>query len=394
MTLARTCKQLQDLGVTKSGYYFIDPDGSGVGIPPVEVFCDMKSGTTRIDHDLEGEQQVSPCRERGCFVRAVNYAIPMKQLEAIILMSSHCEQYIRYDCKMAPLNSDNESNAWWMDRHETLHFYWSGEGDVESYLGYEGVCYCYHQEICLREDVKCNCDAGEEVWTYDDGQLTDRHQLPVTKLNFGNTDNEGQDARFLLGPLFCSGEEPPPLEMDSCESLWRSRATGPGYQMVRGREDTYPRVVYCDMDKLPGHNGFQRIFGSPGNLREFVAFDAFLTNAIEDNYRYIGFTGTIVNIGEAFDVDDGIFTVPVTGTYLFSAHGMPRRNKPFNIQIHRNSLPVASFSNGKSGEGMAGQSVILEVVAGDEVRLYNSGGEIAGDQGAPDSYFHFVGVLL
>ena len=75
MTLARTCKQLQDLGVTKSGYYFIDPDGSGVGIPPVEVFCDMKSGTTRIDHDLEGEQQVSPCRERWCFVRAVNYAI-------------------------------------------------------------------------------------------------------------------------------------------------------------------------------------------------------------------------------------------------------------------------------------------------------------------------------
>ena len=84
----------------------------------------------------------------------------------------------------------------------------------------------------------------------------------------------------------------------------------------------------------------------------------------------------------------------MTGTYLFSAHGMPKRNKPFNIQIHRNSLPVASFSNGKSGKGMAGQSVILEVVAGDEVRLYNSGGEIAGDQGAPDSYFHFVGVLL
>jgi hypothetical protein len=29
-----------------------DPDGSGVGAPPVEVFCDMKTGTTRIDHQL------------------------------------------------------------------------------------------------------------------------------------------------------------------------------------------------------------------------------------------------------------------------------------------------------------------------------------------------------
>ena len=394
MTLARTCKQLKDLGVKESGHYFIDPDGSGVGIPPVEVFCDMKSGTTRINHELKGEQQVSPCRERGCFVRAVNYAIPMKQLEAIILMSSHCEQYIRYDCKMAPLNSDNESNAWWMDRHEKLHFYWSGSGDVESYLSYEGVCYCHHQQICLTEDVKCNCDAGEEAWTYDDGQLTDRNQLPVTKLNFGNTDTEGQDARFQLGPLFCSGEEPLPLEMDSCDSLWRSTATGPGYQMIKGKDDTYPKVVYCDMDKLPGNNGFQRTFGSPGNLREFVAFDAFLEDAIEDNYRYIGFTGTLVNIGEAFDVADGIFTVPVTGSYLFSAHGMPKRNKPLNIQIHRNSQPVASFSNGKSGEAMVGQSVILEVAVGDEIRLFNSGGEIAGDQGTPDSYFHFIGVLL
>jgi hypothetical protein len=29
-----------------------DPDGSGVGAAPVEVFCDMKTGTTRIDHEL------------------------------------------------------------------------------------------------------------------------------------------------------------------------------------------------------------------------------------------------------------------------------------------------------------------------------------------------------
>ncbi len=33
---------------------------------------------------------------------------------------------------------------------------------------------------------RCNCDSGELVWTYDDGELTDRGQLPVTKLNFGN----------------------------------------------------------------------------------------------------------------------------------------------------------------------------------------------------------------
>ena len=98
----------------------------------------------------------------------------------------------------------------------------------------------------------------------------------------------------------------------------------------------------------------------------------------------------------------------MTGTYLFSAHALPARNKPFNVQLHRNrwrrrhwtsltfssSRPVASLSNGKSGLSMAGTSVVLEVVEGDEVRLYNSGGEIEGDGVTPDFHFHFIGVLL
>ena len=63
------------------------------------------------------------------------------------------------------------------------------------------------------------------------------------------------------------------------------------------------------MSKLPGNPGFQRNFSSPGNLRDFVAFDAFLRSPVEDNYRYIGFTDTLVNIGEGFLTKDGIFKV-------------------------------------------------------------------------------------
>ena len=79
--------------------------------------------------------------------------------------------------------------------------------------------------------------------------------------------------------------------------------------------------------------------------------------------------------------------VPVTGTYLFSAHGLPQRNRPFNVQLHRNRLvssrspsrspscshdppsrPLATLSNGKVGQSMPGMSVVLEVVQGDEIR--------------------------
>ena len=45
---ARTCFELKSMGVTITGRYFLDPDGSASGLgpkdPPVEVYCDMSTG--------------------------------------------------------------------------------------------------------------------------------------------------------------------------------------------------------------------------------------------------------------------------------------------------------------------------------------------------------------
>ena len=46
--------------------------------------------------------------------------------------------------------------------------------------------------------------------------------------------------------------------------------------MVKEGVEKFPKVVFCDMRKLPSEVGFQRTFGSPGNLRHFAAFDASL----------------------------------------------------------------------------------------------------------------------
>ena len=78
----------------------------------------------------------------------------MSQLEALILLSGGCEQYIKYDCKAAPLNSNNESNAWWMDRQDQLHFYWSGDGEREEEMDYQGYCYCHNRGNCQDNTVK------------------------------------------------------------------------------------------------------------------------------------------------------------------------------------------------------------------------------------------------
>ena len=72
-------------------------------------------------------------------------------------------------------------------------------------------------KIVSRQDVRCNCDAGEEIWRLDEGTLTDRRHLPVTKLNFGHLEEEHQQATFLLGPLYCYGASHPPRTMTSCQ---------------------------------------------------------------------------------------------------------------------------------------------------------------------------------
>ena len=40
---SRSCYEMKLLGVSASGTYFIDPDGLQ-GSPPVQVYCDMKTG--------------------------------------------------------------------------------------------------------------------------------------------------------------------------------------------------------------------------------------------------------------------------------------------------------------------------------------------------------------
>ena len=59
--------------------------------------------------------------------------------------------------------------------------------------------------------------------------------------------------------------------------------------------------------------------------------------------------GPLVNEGNAFDIHDGIFRVPVTGLYMFTVHALPMKDRPFMVQIHLNDQSVAAFSNGESG---------------------------------------------
>ena len=240
---------------------------------------------------------------------------------------------------------------------------------------------------------------GDDEWLKDEGHLTNRSELPVTRLNFGGVDSRrGKRARFHLGPIFCSGlaKRPRTGGPGDCRDLWLEGVSVAGYYMVKAKDTRFPRVVFCDFSKLPGEPGYQRTFGSPGNLRKFAAFDVSLDYPFRDDFRYLNFTSFSVNTENAFDTREGIFRVPYAGTYLFSVHAMAETR--LELRVHRNGIAVAALSSGTSKRGLnnagVGQSFLLDCAEGDEIRLFNFGGDIFDDATTSESTFHFVGVLL
>ena len=92
------------------------------------------------------------------------------------------------------------------------------------------------------------------------------------------------------------------------------------------------RVVFCDLSTHEDDPGFERVYGEPGNLRNFAAFDVSISRSFYDDYRYVNFTSALVNPDARFDLRDGIYAVPYSGTYLFAVHGLPMRQRPFRLQ--------------------------------------------------------------
>ena len=193
----RTCHDVKSYISDASGWYFIDPDGDG-GKDPFQVYCNMVEkggvGVTVISHDTENTTHVTGCNPPGCYSRDVHYkgASP-NQLAALANLSSHCEQFIRYDCRKSVLLF--RGRAWWVSRQGIRMDYWGGSDKP-------GTCGCAILESCDQPDINCNCNLNDDVWREDSGLLTDKNFLPVSQLRFGDVAG-GQEGYHTLGKLKC-----------------------------------------------------------------------------------------------------------------------------------------------------------------------------------------------
>jgi len=58
---------------------------------------------------------------------------------------------------------------------------------------------------CTNKTKKCNCDQNGGGVVSDEGYLTDKTQLPVTAMWFGDAGDAGESGWHSLGKLECSG---------------------------------------------------------------------------------------------------------------------------------------------------------------------------------------------
>ncbi|XP_068677031.1 roundabout homolog 1-like [Montipora foliosa] len=199
---ATSCAVIRKYVSSLSGNYVTDPDGPG-GLAPFTVYCDMTDktgvGVTVISHDSESRTYVKGYSSPGSYSRDIHYTgASLSQLASLTRVSSHCEQFIKYECYHSVLLLNNYPYGWWVSRDSVKMTYWGG-------ASVSGKCACGMTNSCANSGYGCNCDAQGWVWREDSGLLTDKTRLPVKQLRFGDTATRGEKGYHTLGKLKCYG---------------------------------------------------------------------------------------------------------------------------------------------------------------------------------------------
>ena len=159
-----------------------------------------KVGVTVISHDSENRTLVNGFSARGSYLRNVTYTqADQLQLERLTASSASCEQFIKYECEHTVLLYNGDMHGWWVSRDGRKMTYWGGVASVPY------KCACGLSNSCANANYGCNCDTNDYVQREDSGLLTQKSDLPVMQLRFGDTSSSGEKGYHTLGKLKCYG---------------------------------------------------------------------------------------------------------------------------------------------------------------------------------------------
>ncbi|KAG7266260.1 hypothetical protein CRUP_017523, partial [Coryphaenoides rupestris] len=189
---------------SSSGYYSIDPDGSGP-LGPTRVYCNMTEDKvwTVLDHSSSAPVRVQGSSPQKPYVMKFNYSASPEQLRAIVTAAEQCQQEVVYRCRKSRLFNgwDGAPLAWWLDQAGERRTYWAGS------LPGIRQCSCGLQENCQDMNYFCNCDTNVNMWSNDTGLLSYKEHLPVSQIVIGDTNQTGSEAVYQVGALHCYGDK-------------------------------------------------------------------------------------------------------------------------------------------------------------------------------------------
>uniref|UniRef100_A0A672NRL1 Contactin-associated protein-like 5 n=1 Tax=Sinocyclocheilus grahami TaxID=75366 RepID=A0A672NRL1_SINGR len=186
-----------------SGFFSIDPDGSGP-LKSTVVYCNITDDRvwTVVNHNSTEMVRVQGSSLQKPHVMKFNYSTSLEQLRTLVGRSEQCQQEVVYLCRKSRLFNtwDGTPLSWWLDRAGERRTYWGG------FLPGVQQCACSLDENCIDMNHFCNCDADRSSWENDTGVLSYKEHLPVTEILVGDTNRSGSEAIYRVGSLHCYGD--------------------------------------------------------------------------------------------------------------------------------------------------------------------------------------------
>uniref|UniRef100_A0A673LG76 Contactin-associated protein-like 5 n=1 Tax=Sinocyclocheilus rhinocerous TaxID=307959 RepID=A0A673LG76_9TELE len=186
-----------------SGFFSIDPDGSGP-LKSTVIYCNITDDKvwTVVNHNSTEMVRVQGSSLQKPHVMKFNYSTSLEQLRTLVGRSEQCQQEVVYLCRKSRLFNtwDGTPLSWWLDRAGERRTYWGG------FLPGVQQCACSLDENCIDMNHFCNCDADRSSWENDTGVLSYKEHLPVTEILVGDTNRSGSEAIYRVGSLHCYGD--------------------------------------------------------------------------------------------------------------------------------------------------------------------------------------------
>ena len=117
----------------------------------------------------------------------------VQQLARLADISAHCEYFVKYECLDSQLlngpGNIGYMHDWWVSRDGKAMTYWGGW----NYTSYMQACGLNRSRADPR--YGCNFDMNDYVSRENKELLTNKAELPVIQLRFGDTGEAGDDER-------------------------------------------------------------------------------------------------------------------------------------------------------------------------------------------------------